>query len=163
MSKEQRIEKRGLHETLEEWLIFLDQLWKGITKQNTSTGPARFEQCEGSLKDDTIMVYRLKVANINACAVVNFELVLNGMTEHISPVQCYMRYNLKKPTDILCVHDFVSHVQELNGYLDKFLAEVPNVPAAILGEDEVKDIIFRALPHSWKKQMTLQCFNYPAF
>ena len=71
-----------------------------------------------------------------------------------------MRYNLKKPTDV-CVRDFVSRVQELNGYQDKFPAEALNVQAASLGEDEVKDIIFRALPHSWKKQMTLQGFNYP--
>ena len=151
----------------EEWLIFLDRLWKGITGQNASTGPARFEQCERSLKGDALMVYRLKVADINARTNAEFENVLSSMTEHIFPVHAYreqkryMRYNLKKPTDV-CVRDFVSRVQELNSYLAKFPAEAPNVGAVSLGEDEVKDIIFRALPHSWKKQMTLQGFNYPA-
>ena len=67
----------------EEWLIFLDRLWKGISGQNASTGPARFEQCERSLKGDALMVYRLKVADINARTNAEFENVLTSMTEHI--------------------------------------------------------------------------------
>ena len=83
----------------EEWLIFLDRLWKCITGQNASTGPARFEQCERSLKGDALMVYRLKVADINARTNAEFENVLISMTEHIFPVHAYreqkryMRYN----------------------------------------------------------------------
>ena len=61
-----------------------------------------------------------------------------------------MSYSLKKITDVF-VCDFVSRVQELNSYLDKFPAQAPNVPAVSLGEHKVKDIIFRALLHSWKK------------
>ena len=74
------------------------------------------------------------------------------MTEHIFPVHVYrdqkpyLRYTFKN----LLIYVFV-RIQELNGYLDKFPAEAPNVPAVSLGEDKVKDIIFRALPHSWKK------------
>ena len=85
----------------QELLVFLDRLWKGITKQNATTGPARFEQREGSLKDDTLMVYRLKVVNINARTNAELDNVLSGMTEHISPVHAYnenmsyMHYNLK--------------------------------------------------------------------
>ena len=35
--------------------------------------------------------------------------------------------------------------------LDKFPAEAPNVPRVSFGEDEVKDIIFCAIPHCRKK------------
>ena len=49
---------------------------------------------------------RLKVANINACTVDNFDLVLSSMIDHIFPVHAYreqkhyMRYNLKKTTSV---------------------------------------------------------------
>ena len=59
--------------TLEEWQIFLDRLWKGIAGQNASTGPARF-------KGDALMVYRLKVTDINARTNAEFDNILSNLS-----------------------------------------------------------------------------------
>ena len=72
-----------------EWLIFLDQLWKGITRQNATASPVRFEQCKSSLKGNALMLYRLKVANLHVCTVNEFDTVLSSMTELIFLVHAY--------------------------------------------------------------------------
>ena len=57
---------------------------------------------------------------------------------------------------------FVSRVQELNNYLDKFPEEVEGVSPTLLELDEIKDILHHALPQTWQDAMTMQGFNYPS-
>ena len=152
--------------TPEEWLIFVDRLWKGITGQNITSGPARFQQAERSLKGECLATFKLKSTRFAQRTVPNFEVILNQMTSHIFPVNAYreqkryLRRYVKKPKD-LSVRDFISRVQELNNYLDKFPTDVEGVMGTRLPDDELKEIIYHAIPNSWRKQMTLQGFNYP--
>ena len=150
--------------TPQELLMFVDQPWKGIIGQKVTVGPVCFQQPERSPKGKCLATFNLKSANFITHTVANFEVILNQMVSHIFPVNMchkqkrYLHRYVKKPKG-LSVCDFISHVQELNNYLDKFPIDVEGVMGTKLPDDESKEIIYHVIPNSWRKQMTLQCFN----
>ena len=59
---------------------------------------------------------------------------------------------MRKPKDVK-MREFVSRVQELNGYLANF---PPFEENQLLPQDEIMDILEFAIPNAWKNQATLQ-------
>ena len=70
-----------------------------------------------------------------------------------------MRRFLKKPRNY-SVREFASRVQEMNQYLSVFPSETAD-PATCLPEDELKEVLFHAMPGTCRQEMTNQGFNYP--
>ena len=92
-------------------------------------------------------------------------MVIAQLTAHIFPPhpyreqKCYMHRFLKKPRSY-SIREFSSRVQEINQYLPLFPSETEE-PARCLPEDELKEVLFHAMPSTWCQEMTKHGFNYP--
>ena len=151
--------------TPEEWLQFLDNLEKAINGQHITSGPERYELTERLLTGDALATFKLKTLEQGNRTVEHFNMVIAQLTAHIFPAhayreqKCYMRRFLKKPRSY-SVREFSSRVQEINQYLPLFPSETEE-PARCLPEDELKEVLFHAMPSTWRQEMTKQGFTYP--
>ena len=151
--------------TPEEWLQFLDGLEKAIRGQNISSGPERYELTERLLTGDALTTFKLKALEAGTRTVEHYSTAMDQLTAHIFPAHSYreqkryMRRFLKKPRGY-SVREFASRLQEMNQYLRLFPSETEH-PAVPLPEDELKEVLFHAMPGTWRQEMTKQGFNYP--
>ena len=58
------------------------------------------------------------------------------------------------------VHSFTTRLIQLNNYLPYFPLDCIGQMVTALPDDEIKKILYHAMPDSWSKKMTDQGFNY---
>ena len=148
----------------EEWIVFTNQLAKGIHGQDITIGPSRFDYILRLLTGDAKVTFEHKARDITPHKVANFDTALKAMTKNIFPThayheqKCYLGRYLKKLT-YMKVRKLVFSTVELNSFFVHFPSEIGE-NCESLQDDEVKEIIYHSLPSSWRKQIILQGFNY---
>jgi len=87
------------------------------------------------------------------------------MTAHVFPTYAYRdqkryftRYLRKPPS--MTVKAFTTRLVQLNEYLTYFPPDTEGQVVDKLPLDDVKEILYHAMPNSWKKEMTKQGYNY---
>ena len=152
--------------TPEEWLELLAAHKRVCQGQNITNGPGLYDVLRRHLKGTAVTKYGNVAREQGAQTVQNFKIVVKELTKFFFPQHAlriqkrYIRRFIRKPKDMK-FRTFVSRVLELNGHLDKFPEEVPNVAPTILENDEIKDILHHACPKSWQDHMTQLGFNFP--
>lgn len=151
--------------TPEEWIIFMDLVQKSLVGQNVTTGPPMYECMERVLTGDAKAEF-LQQANLaGARTVANFTTVMNTMTAHIFPTYAnrdqrrYMQRYLRKPPDMK-VRTFTTRLLQLNAYLAFFPPDRQGQVVEPLPEDDIKEILYHAMPNTWKRKMIEQGYNY---
>ena len=153
--------------TPEDWLIFIDLCKKAIIGQNVTAGPPMYAFMERVLKGDAKAEFDAKANAAGTRTVEHFEQVMNQMTAHVFPTYAYRdqkrylaRYIRKPPS--MKVKTFTTRLVQLNEYLPYFPPDSDNQEVVKLQLDDLKEILYHAMPNSWKKKMTEQGFNYIA-
>ena len=91
--------------------------------------------------------------------------VMATMTVHVFPTYAYcdqrryMQRYLKKPLDMK-VRSFTTRLIQLNTYLPYFPPDRPGQLVTSLPDDDIKEILYHAMPNTWKKKMIEQGYNY---
>ena len=151
--------------TAEEWLIFVDNLNKGIIGQNITGGPKRYELAEKLLIGEMLTAFHTQRDARGDRTIAHFDLVIKDLASYVfkstdyRDQKTYMRRYMVKPRD-LSIRAYVARVRELNSYLAYFPTGNIAVAATPLGEDEIKDILFHGIPKSWQQHMLRQGFSY---
>ena len=154
--------------TPEDWLIFIDLCKKALVGQNVTTGPPMYAFMDRVLKGDAKAEFEVKAEAEGNKSVANFEIVMNKMTAHVFPTYAYRdqkRYQgryLRKPPGMK-VKAFTTRLVQLNEYLTYFPPDTPTQEVGKMSIDELKEILYHAMPNSWQKKMTEQGFNYIAY
>ena len=149
----------------EEWLMFLDNLNKGIVGQNITDGPGRYALAEKLLIGEMLTAFRTQSTARGNRTIVNFNIVMQDLASYVFKAndyrdqKSYMRRHMKKPRN-LAIRQYVARVNELNSYLTMFPTGTVGQPATSLAEDEVKDLLFHGMPKSWQNKMVTQGFVY---
>ena len=151
--------------TPEDWLMFLDLCKKAIIGQNVTAGPPMYAFMDRVLKGDAKAEFTVKANAEGTKTVEHFEIVMNKMTAHVFPTYAYRdqkryltRYLRKPPT--MTVKAFTTRLVQLNEYLTYFPPDTEGQVVDKLPLDDVKEILYHAMPNSWKKEMTKQGYNY---
>ena len=150
--------------TPEEWLMFQDNLLKGIAGQNITEAEGKYKLIESLLIGDALTVFNTKSVERGRRTDNNFSKVLMDLTTYIFPKHAYreqrryMRRFLKKP-ESMPVRTFVSRVQELNNYLLKFPTETNGIAESI-DQDELIETLYHAMPEWYRNLATVHGFNY---
>ena len=58
------------------------------------------------------------------------------------------------------VRPFTTRLIQLNTHLPYFLPDRPGQVATSLPDDDIKEILYHAMPNTWKKKMIEQGHNY---
>ena len=92
-------------------------------------------------------------------------VVMATMTVHFFPVLVYQdqklymyRYLRKSKTIKVCT--FTTRLIQLNNYLPYFPPLRTGQMVTALPDDEVKEILYHAIPNSWRTKMTEQGYIY---
>ena len=80
------------------------------------------------------------------------------MTKHAFPAYalCKQKRFLRRQLDKsrgMKLRNFISRLQELNTYLEKFPPDAEGQETAPLPADEIMDIIYHSKPTTWKNKM----------
>ena len=151
--------------TPEEWIIFVDLIQKSLVGQNVTTGPPMYECMERVLKGDAKAEFLQQANLVGSRTVANFTTVMATMTVHVFPTYAYrdqrryMQRYLKKPHDMK-VRSFTTRLIQLNTYLPYFPPDRPGQQVTSLPDDDIKEILYHAMPNTWKKKMIEQGYNY---
>ena len=151
--------------TPEEWIIFVDLVQKSLVGQNVTTGPPMYKCMEMVLKGDAKAEFLQKAYLVDSQRVANFITVMATMTVHIFPTYAYrdqrryMQRYLRKPPDMK-VRSFTTRLIQLNTYLPYFPPDRPGQLVSSLPDDDIKEILYHAMPNTWKKKMVEQWYNY---
>ena len=151
--------------TPEEWIIFVDLVQKALVGQNVTTGPPMYKCMERVLKGDAKAKFTQQANLVESHTVGNFTRVMTTMTVHIFPVlvyqdqKQYMYRYLRKPKTMK-VRTFTTRLIQLNNYLPYFSPDCIGQMVTALSDDEVKEILYHAMPNSWRKKMTEQGDKY---
>ena len=120
---------------------------------------------ERVLKGDAKAEFRQQAILAGNHTVVNFTTVMNKMTAHIFPTYAnrdqrrYMQRYLRKPPDMK-VRTFATRLIQLNTYLAFFPPDRQGQAVDPFPEDDIKEILYHAMPNTWKKKMVEQGYNY---
>ena len=71
----------------------------------------------------------------------------------------YIQRYLRKPPDMK-VQSFITRLIQLNIYLPHFPLDCPGQLVTSLPNDDIKEILYHAMPNMWKKNMIEQGYNY---
>ena len=102
---------------------------------------------------------------VGSCKVANFTMVIATMTVHIFPTfgycdqRQYMKRYLRKPLDIK-VRSFTTRLIQLNSCRPYFPPDCPGQLVTSLLGDDIKEILYHAMPNLWEKKMIEQGYNY---
>ena len=117
------------------------------------------------LKGDAKAEFTQQANLVESCTVGNFTTLMATMTLHIFSVLAYQdqkqyiyRY-LRKPKKMK-VYTFPTRPIQLNSYLLYFPPDHVGQIVTALPDDEVKEILYHAMPNLWRKKMTKQGYNY---
>ena len=141
----------------------MDLVQKSLVGQNVTTGPPMYECMERVLKGDAKAEFLQQANSVGSCTVANFTTVMATMTVHIFPTYAYrdqrqykQRYLRKHPE--MKVRSFTTRLIELNMYLLYF--DLPGQLVTSLPDDDIKEILYHAMPNTWKKKMVEQGYSY---
>mgnify|MGYP003344119829 FL=1 len=152
--------------TPEEWLQLLAAHKRICQGQAIRNGPGTYDVLARHLKGATLSKYNTTQEVHGNQTIEHFNLVVADLTAHVFPSKAYtlqkryLKQCIKKPRDMK-IRALVGRVQELNNYLPSFPAPSPDVAPEKLPEDEIKEILYNALPATWQIAMTAQGFDYP--
>ena len=149
----------------EEWIIFRELVGKCMKGQNITAGPQMYQLVQRVLQGDAKAEFDKQARNAGNQTAANFESVMTAMTVHVFPRYAYrdqkrylQRY-LQKPTDMK-VRTFSTRLSELNSYLPSFPPDSMGQNVVALSDDELKDVLYVAMPDSYQRKMTEQGYNY---
>ena len=117
------------------------------------------------LKGDAKAEFTQQANLVESCTVGHFTTVMATMTVHIFPVLAnqdqkrYIYRYLRKPKTMK-VCTFTTRLIQLNNYLPYFPPDCVGQMVTALPDDEVKEILYHAMPNLWRKKMTEQGYNY---
>ena len=152
--------------TPEEWLQLLAAHKRICQGQGIGNGPGTYDVLARHLKGATLSKYNTTQEVHGNQTVDHFKLVVADLTAHVFPSKAYvlqkryLKQCIKKPRDMK-IRALVGRVQEMNNYLPSFPAPSPDVRPEKLPEEEIKEILYNALPARWQVAMTAQGFDYP--
>ena len=152
--------------TPEEWLQLLAAHKRICQGQNINNGPGTYNALSRHLKGTILSKYNTVQEARGNQTLEHFNLVAADLTAHVFPSKAYviqkryMKKFIKKPRDMK-IRALVSRIQELNNYLPSFPPSVSETAPTKLPDDELKEIVYNALPSSWQVAMTTQGFDYP--
>ena len=97
----------------------------------------------------------------DSCIVANFTTVIAAMTVHVFPTYAwqYMQNYIRKPPDMK-VQSFTAKLIQLNTYLPYFPPDYLGQLVTSLPDDDIKEILYHAMPNTWNKKMIQQGYNY---
>ena len=153
--------------TPEEWLQLLAAHKRVSQGQNITNGPGMYNVQSRHLKGAILSKYNTVAQARGNQTVEHLKLVMADLTAHVFPSKSYviqkryMKKFIKKPRNMK-IRALVSRIQELNNYLPSFPPAVAGTNPTKLPDDEIKEIIYNALPSSWQVAMTTQGFDYPS-
>lgn len=150
--------------TPEQWLLFNRDLGQVITGLNITTGPPMYAMARRLLQGDALSTFN-NAATIGNETIANYQACLRAVSNIVFPKKAaqtqkrYMRRFLRKPKTWK-TREWVSRLQELNLYLEKFPPATDDGPAPVrLPDDELIDIIEFGVPVAWQKEMVRQDFD----
>ena len=119
---------------------------------------------ERTQKGDDKAEFLQKANLVGSCIVTNFTMVMAIMTVHIFPPYAYrdqrryiQRY-LRKPPEMK-VRSFTIRPIQLKMCLPYFLLDCTGQLVTSLPDDGIKEILYHAIPNTWKKKMAEQGYN----
>ena len=120
---------------------------------------------ERVLKGDTKAEFTQKTYLVRSRTVGNFTMVMAIMTLNIFPVLAYQdqkwfMYRHLRKTKTMKARTFIIRLIYLNNYLPYFPPDCVGQMITALPDDEVKEILYHAIPNFWRKKMTEQGYNY---
>ena len=149
----------------EEWLIFRELVSKCIKGQNITQGPQMYQLVLRVLQGDAKAEFEKQARDAGNETAANFRIVMTAMTVHVFPrfayrdQKRYLQRYLAKPSDMK-VRTFSTRLSELNSYLPSFPPDSMGQNVIALSDDELKDVLYVAMPDSYQRKMTEQGYNY---
>ena len=146
-------------------IIFVDLVQKALVGQNVTTGPPMYKCMERVLKGVAKAEFTQQANLVGSDTVGNFTTLMATMTVHIFPVLAYQdqkRYMykyLRKPKTMK-LRTFTTRLIQLNNYLSYFPPDCVGQMFTALPHDEVKQILYHAMPNWWRKKLTKEGYNY---
>ena len=143
--------------TPKEWIIFVDLVQKSLVGQNVTTDPPMYTCMERVLKDDAKAEFLQQANLVGSCTVANFTMVMAAIIAHIflTFAYCdkrrYLQRYLRKPPEMK-VQSFTTRLIQLNIYLLYFLPDCPGQLVTSLPDDDIKEILYQAMPNMWKRK-----------
>ena len=120
-----------------------------------------YECMERVRKGDAKAEFRQQANLVGNCAVANFTTVMAIMIVHFF-LYCdeirYMQRYLRKPPEVK-VRSFTIMLIQLNTYLPYFLPDCPGQLVTSFTDGDMKEILYHAVPNTWKKNMVEQGYN----
>ena len=124
-----------------------------------------YDCMERVLKGDAKAEFLQQANLVGSRTVANFTTVMATMTVHVFLTYAYrdqrryMQRYLRNPPEMKA-RTFTTRLLQLNNYLTYFPPDRPGQPVAPPSEDKVKEIVYHAMPNSWKKKMVEQGPSY---
>ena len=149
----------------EEWLIFRELVSKCIKGQNITQGPQMYQLVQRVLQGDAKAEFDKQARDAGNETAANFRAVMTAMTVHVFPrfayrdQKRYLQRYLGKPADMK-VRTFSTRLSQLNSYLPSFPPDSMGQNVIALSDDELKDVLYVAMPDSYQRKMTEQGYNY---
>ena len=143
----------------------MDLVQKAFVGLNVTTGPPIYKYMERTLQGDAKATFTHQANSVGSCTVGNFTTVMATMTVHILPVLAYqdqiqyMHRYLRKHK-IMIARTFTTRLLQLNRYLPYFPPEGIGQMVTSLPDNEIKEILYHAMPNLWRKKITKQGYNY---
>ena len=109
------------------------------------------------LKGDVKTEFLQQANLVGSCTDANFTTEMATMTVYVFPTFAYcdqrqhMQMDLGKPSDMK-VLSFCTRLIQLNIYLTYFLPDRPGQLVTSLPDDDIKEILYHAMPNMWKRK-----------
>ena len=139
----------------EAWIILVDLVQKALVGQNVTTDPPMYNCMERVLKGDAKAEFTLQANLVRSHTADNFTTVMATMTMYIFPVLAYQdqkqymyRYLRKPKTMKVCT--FTTRLIQLNNFFPYFPPDCFGQMVTALPDDEVKEILYHAMPTLWR-------------
>ena len=120
---------------------------------------------ERVLKGDAKAEFLQKANIVGSHIVIYVTMIMATMIVYVFPsyTYCdqrqYMQRYLRKPPDMK-VRSFTTRLIQLNTYLPYFPPDRPSHLVTSLPDDDIKEILYQAMPNTRKKKMVEQLYNY---
>ena len=118
---------------------------------------------ERVLKGDAKVEFTQQANLVRSCTGGNFTIVMATMTAHIFPVLAYQdqkRYMYRRRPKAKKQRTSTTSLIQLNINLPYFPPDCVGQMVTALPDEKVKEILYHAMPNSWRKKMTEQGYNY---
>ncbi|HSN65143.1 MAG TPA: hypothetical protein VLS94_00800, partial [Fusibacter sp.] len=148
-----KISRIGSNEGLEELLKVISQFKKAVPKMGWTTGAKKFDNFELLLQGQLLYRWERIVGQANRTNDY-FQQCLHALIKYKVPKddafmiqQEHLRNVMKRRT--ISVSDFAERLEDLNMYSEELPGSNGN---AVLDDDELKRILFKAMPKAWRDE-----------